>query len=62
MLFTTLDKDGSGELDAHEIRSFYNYFSPEPISEEDVANIIDNLDQDGDGKLSFDELMSAFQQ
>lgn len=62
MLFSTLDKDGSGDLDVKEIHSFFNYFSPEPITEEDVQNIVDNLDEDGDGKLSFDEIMRAFQQ
>lgn len=61
LLFSTLDKDNSGELDNKEIYSFFNYFSPEPITEEDVQNIIDNLDEDGNGKLSFDELMKAFQ-
>ena len=61
MLFTTLDKDNSGDLDVKEIHSFFNYFSPEPLSVEEVENIVDNLDEDGDGKLSFDELMKAFQ-
>ena len=61
ILFSTLDKDNSGELDNKEIYSFLNYFSPEPITEEDVQNIIDNLDEDENGKLSFDELMKAFQ-
>ena len=61
LLFSTLDKDNSGELDNKEIYSFLNYFSPEPITEEDVQNIIDNLDEDENGKLSFDELMKAFQ-
>lgn len=62
MLFSTLDKDGSGDLDVKEIHSFFNYFSPEPITEEDVENIVANLDEDGDGKLSFNEIMRAFQQ
>lgn len=62
MLFSTLDKDGSGDLDAKEIYSFLNYFSPEPITQDDVDNIVENLDEDGDGKLSFDEIMKAFQQ
>ncbi|KAK8847005.1 hypothetical protein M9Y10_019579 [Tritrichomonas musculus] len=61
MLFATLDNDNSGDLDAKEIRAFYNYFSPEPLSKEDVQNIINNLDADGNGRLSFEELMSAFQ-
>lgn len=61
MLFTTLDKDDSGYLDAKELLSFFNDFSPDPVTEEDVKNIIENLDANGDGKLSFDELMKAFQ-
>lgn len=62
MLFQTLDKDRSGDLDEDEILSFINSFSPEPVSDEDVLNIIDNLDKNGDGKLSYEELMSIFQQ
>lgn len=61
MLFATLDKDNNGYLDEDEILSFFNYFSPEPVSEEDVDNIVANLDSNGDGKLSFEELMQAFQ-
>lgn len=61
MLFEVLDKDKSGDLDSEEIHSFFNCFSSEPITDEDVNNIIENLDEDGDGKLSYTELMKAFQ-
>lgn len=61
MLFATLDQDNSGYLDEKEILTFFRDFSSEPITEEDVKNIMENLDENEDGKLSFDELMKAFQ-
>lgn len=61
MLFATLDQDNSGYLDEKEIFKFFKHFSSEQITEEDVKNIMENLDTNGDGKLSFDEIMKAFQ-
>ena len=61
MLFATLDQDNSGYLDEKEIYTFFKDFATEPITEDDIQNIIENLDENGDGKLSFDELMKAFQ-
>lgn len=61
MLFATLDQDNSGYLDEKEIYTFFNNFSIEPITKDDVKNIIENLDENEDGKISFDELMKAFQ-
>lgn len=61
MLFATLDKDDSGFLEENEIRSFFRDFSEEPMTDEDIHNIIENLDKNNDGKLSFEELMAAFQ-
>lgn len=60
MLFATLDKDGNGYLDSDEINSFFEFFSHDCISDEDIYNIIINLDENGDGQLSFEELMRAF--
>ncbi|KAK8850111.1 Calcineurin subunit B [Tritrichomonas musculus] len=60
MLFTTLDKDDSGYLEENEIRSFFRDFADEKLSDEEIHNVIENLDTNCDGKLSFDELMCAF--
>lgn len=60
MLFATLDKDGNVYLDSDEINSFFEFFSHDCISDEDIYNIINNLDENGDGQLSFEELMRAF--
>ena len=62
MLFATLDQDNSGYLDEKEIYVFFKNFALEPITKEDVKNIMENLDENEDGKLSFEELMKAFQQ
>lgn len=61
MLFATLDRDNNGYLDEREIYIFMKKFSLEPISKEEVKIIIENLDENEDGKLSFEELMKAFQ-
>lgn len=61
MLFATLDQDNSGYLDEKEIYQFFKNFSSEKVTEEDVKNIMENLDTNEDGKLSFDEIMKAFQ-
>ena len=60
MLFATLDKDDSGYLEENEIRAFFQDFSSEPITDEEIHNIIENLDTNEDGKLSFEEIMKAF--
>lgn len=61
MLFQKLDKDKTGNLDTKGIHSFFNCFASEPLSDDDVHTIILSYDQDGDGKLSYNELMKAFE-
>lgn len=60
MLFATLDKNDSGFLEEYEIRAFFDDFAEESLSKEEIHNIVQNLDTNGDGKLSYEELMAAF--
>jgi len=52
--FKSVDKDGSGSIDATELRAAAEAMC-EPMSEEDVKNALLAMDKDGDGTVSFDE-------
>lgn len=56
--FTILDKDGSGEITADELKAVLNAFSQsgEVLNEGDIEAMIKEADVDGDGSISFDEV------
>ena len=54
----TLDKDKSGELERDEIR---DWIIPDlKESKKETAHLIDGADDDGDGKLTSDEIVLHF--
>ena len=60
-LFEALDTDGSGFITAANLRELLDQagFGDE-VSDDDIAALIANLDDKGDGKVSFDEFMAVF--
>lgn len=52
--FNYFDSDDSGSIERKELFMIMKRFQPS-ITEEDVAQIISTIDDDGSGKISFDE-------
>jgi calcium-dependent protein kinase len=52
--FKTLDKNGDGTITANEMRDAFG-----ELSNEEVQQIVSNADIDGDGTISYEELMIA---
>ena len=56
MAFDTLDKDGSGDLEQHELSILMNNVAINmgvtPPTDEDLNSILEELDEDFDGKVS----------
>lgn len=61
MLFATFDQDNNGYIDEKEIYTFFKTFANEKISDDEIKNIIENLDENEDGMVSFDEFMKIYQ-
>lgn len=61
LLFKALDKNHSGYLEANELMQFINYFSETKVNLDDVDAIIEQLDTNDDGKLSYEEVEKCFQ-
>mmetsp|Transcript_30105 Transcript_30105/g.44357 ORF Transcript_30105/g.44357 Transcript_30105/m.44357 type:complete len:335 (+) Transcript_30105:1293-2297(+) len=57
--FNEIDLDGNGELDVNEIRSLL-MSSARFLSEENIQQLIQSLDLDASGNISFDEFVSIF--
>jgi Ca2+-binding EF-hand superfamily protein len=57
-LFNIADRGGDGEIDLGEYLAFVRGHAPR-LSEADVIDGFAHLDQDGDGRLTRDELVSA---
>jgi Ca2+-binding EF-hand superfamily protein len=56
VVFDQFDADGSGFIDAAEIRAICEQLGVTPPYE-DVYNIVAEADDNNDGKVSFDEFM-----
>jgi len=56
-VFAKLDTDQSGFLDASELGNFVEQTTGARPSDEEVSYMISQLDADGDGKISFEELL-----
>ncbi|KAL8581323.1 hypothetical protein ACOMHN_034402 [Nucella lapillus] len=54
--FQTLDRDGNGVIDYHELRAFLQTSGDEPLTEEELRNVIEDLDVNKDGKIDYSEL------
>ena len=49
------DKDGSGNIDRDELRAVMIECGVVPGNEEELAQLVDAADTDGDGQISFSE-------
>ena len=55
-IFRKLDKDGSGEIEAREFKALLRKMDVE-LDDDDVSNLIEALDADGNGALSYAEFV-----
>ena len=59
LMFKSFDRDGNGFLTADELRRVWKLFiDPNAdLPDEQLADMIKNVDEDGDGKISYDEFV-----
>ena len=57
--FAAVDADGSGAIDASELRELLRRTTGAPSSDAEVAAKMRAADADGDGTISFDEFCAA---
>merc|ERR1711935_1044868 len=57
--FDLFDTDGSGAIDAKELKVAMRALGFEPKKDE-IRKMISDIDKDGDGTIDFDEIMMAF--
>merc|ERR1712025_1367365 len=50
-----IDNDGSGFIEADELRQKLEEMSGEAVTEAEVADMIKQVDMDGDGKINYEE-------
>ena len=55
-LFTSIDADGGGEIDASELKSLLESLG-RPISSAEAKKLIDQVDSDGTGTVDFEEFL-----
>merc|ERR1719343_665934 len=63
-MFSRLDKDGSSKLDIMEVSTLLGELGIQPRCHEDqweIRRLLDDIDVDGSGDLSFDEFAALFQ-
>ena len=53
-VFDMFDADGSGCIDRNEMRALMKKLAQD-LTEEEITQIMEEVDQDGDGEISFDE-------
>ncbi len=58
-VFTSIDTDGSGSLDAFEVQKCLDKLS-KPLSIRKIKSIITAMDKDGDGVINFQEFCCFF--
>ena len=58
--FNTFDTDGSGSIDAQEMRSLLEAIGVNP-SEEELFRFMSEVDLDGTGEIEFGEFLRAFE-
>ena len=57
-LFRLLDVEGNGSLDSDQVRKLFSEIG-EDFSDEDWGKQFERLDQDGDGKFSYEDFLVA---
>ncbi|KAG0356591.1 hypothetical protein BC939DRAFT_439811 [Gamsiella multidivaricata] len=60
-LFKSINKDGSGNVSAAEIRAALQHFGNSSLSEADVDEIVHEADVSGDGRVTLEEFLKIMQ-
>ncbi|KAF9438532.1 hypothetical protein BGZ76_007063 [Entomortierella beljakovae] len=60
-LFTAINKDGSGNISAAELRSGLQQFGNNSLSETDIDEIVHEADVSGDGRITLEEFLKIMQ-
>ncbi|XP_060696554.1 oncomodulin-like [Hemiscyllium ocellatum] len=62
-VFAILDQDGSGFIDKTELKLFLQYFSSgaRQLSDNEAQSMLSAADNDGNGKIGFDEFQQLVQ-
>ena len=55
--FEEFDKDGSGELNEKELKALLNWELCKPVRTKNVQRLLVEMDQNGDGKIDFEEFL-----
>ena len=55
--FATFDTDGSGELNEKELKALLNWELCKPVKTKNVQRLLVEMDQNGDGRIDFDEFL-----
>ncbi|TGZ64254.1 hypothetical protein CRM22_006467 [Opisthorchis felineus] len=58
--FAEFDQDGDGYICAEELRVLMASFG-EPLTHDDIMEMIQEADTDGDGKVNFEEFLQVLQ-
>jgi len=63
-VFRQMDADDSDSIDAEEFRigieALNELFDPRPLTRDQIAHLFKLVDKNGDGTISYDEFLSAF--
>ena len=59
--FVSLDEDHSGYIDRSEIVDIIRHFQL-PIPREHIETVVDSMDENNDGRISYAEFATAMQQ
>ncbi|KAI7817233.1 hypothetical protein BC939DRAFT_466512 [Gamsiella multidivaricata] len=60
-LFRSINKDGSGNVSAAELRTALQHFGNSSLSEADVDEIVHEADVSGDGRITLEEFLKIMQ-
>ncbi|KAG0053172.1 calmodulin-like 3 [Gryganskiella cystojenkinii] len=60
-LFHSINKDGSGNVSAAELRAALQHFGNSSLSEADVDEIVHEADVSGDGRITIEEFLKIMQ-
>ena len=61
MAFEAVDTDGSGHITAAELKKlFKDSGHGDDVTDADIDQLIKACDEDGDGKISFEEFVKGF--
>ncbi|KAF9896008.1 calmodulin-like 3 [Lobosporangium transversale] len=61
LLFKTINKDGSGNISAAELRAALQHFGNNSLSEADIDEIVHEADVSGDGRITLEEFLKIMQ-